>query len=166
MARLILFSGGAESVAMTYLMAAPDDALLYVKPATHSHLFSNPARRAAQALARPLTEVHGHEVPGHQLKWLLPTAGEYAAARGLTEVWYGLYAGELDDPGKAAMYEAEVSTFGAKYPGIPVRWPLFHMSKREQIAALPAAVRDAINSCASASKCGHCFKCKELAGAL
>jgi 7-cyano-7-deazaguanine synthase in queuosine biosynthesis len=167
MARLILFSGGVESVTIAHLLGAPDDELLYVHRTLN--LFSHPARRAAAVLGLPLVEVDcpaQHRHAHFQAMPLFLAAAKRCMEKPFERVWYGLHLNEIDNPpNKKAIYQQALDVFHETHPNIPLEWPLDHMTKREMWQQLPDRLRNVVVSCSNASNCGHCVKCVELSKA-
>lgn len=163
MARLILFSGGVESVAIVHTLSAMEDVLLYVTPPPWMLVFSNSARVPAEILNRKLLECRApSNLASHQAEWLFPLAASYVKKYGFSEVWYGLHAGEINTQEKSDMYEKAKTAFDAECQGVSISWPLYHLTKREQFALLTDELKRSVVSCRTASNCGYCRKCLEL----
>jgi 7-cyano-7-deazaguanine synthase in queuosine biosynthesis len=169
MANLILFSGGIDSAAIVAHLASADDTLLYVhSPRGANPQFSNPAVHAAKAFGRPLFEMQADEAFGgeHQIHWLLEAADRQLRVKNYTNVWYGLFSGELSGNQKVASYAKAVSWFAGRNPSVSVSWPLYHLTKAQCVKLIPPHVFAHLSSCRYAANCQQCFKCMELNAAV
>lgn len=167
MTTLILFSGGCESVALASTVSS-NSLLVYIHPPeNYLPLKAHPAETAALALKLPYLELNScKHSRDHQIFWLLEAISDIIVTRQITEVWYGLFKGELQDPNKLAIYYEALGNFNSKFPNIPVKWPLINLIKSEQLALIPKDIRSHIVSCKYASNCGLCNKCQDLATAV
>ena len=163
MTRAILFSGGVESVAALTL-ADKGDVLLVMQP---SHATD---RRFLAHKALPIAAHFGFQVqylnapgsvPCQQFWTLVALAMVWVAAHSeTTEVWWGMNDKDVGD-GQSEEFSRAMAAWSAAHPDVPLRGPLRHLTKSEQWALIPEAVRPLVHTCTQAVACGACHKCKE-----
>jgi 7-cyano-7-deazaguanine synthase len=172
---VILFSGGADSVALAYEYRDQRPILLFVN-------FGQPARaqerKAAQACAMFLKlELIEHStilpgvgamfgggprvMPGRNLA-LLSLAVGLAASKGRTLVMFGAIAADQPDyPDCRQEFVQAVSAAAEVGYGVHIRAPFSHLSKAEVMARTPADLLAMAWSCYEGghAPCGRCNSC-------
>lgn len=168
--RLILFSGGVESTALLTL-AKPDDIVLNVvaegEPKTSSwRAIENIARHFDIRVERAYISSGGASEEGrsvYQLYWLTAVASLRVMQKPkITEVWYGLHAGEPHAGSVQEDFIALRKTWEAVHPNVKLMWPLYHLTKEQQWDLIPEEIRYMVRNCYYLNNCGTCKKCLEL----
>lgn len=170
MSRLILFSGGVESTALL-TMSRPDDVVLTINPS-----FASEVETYRRDLSEQIADHFGRTVqyasitasvdPApfqfvHQMRAFISVCNLWVAKdTRITEVWCGRNSAE---PGEKLrpFIEQMMQAWAVLHPNVAFLHPLDHLSKREQLALIPEAVRPLISSCMHHRWCGTCKKCLE-----
>lgn len=168
MSSLILFSGGVESTALLS-MARPNDTLLCIEP-----VYPGDLHTFRRATAEQIAKHFGFEVRYasadipmlgpfvHQMRVFISICNLWVAKdASIRQVLCGRNSSE-PSPDIAPFIKQMMFAWGVLHPDVEFLHPLDHLTKKEQLALIPAEVRPIVSSCIYHTNCGECVKCREL----
>ena len=170
MSRLILFSGGVESTAML-TRATKNDIVMTIRDTSPRAYITFHQNRVEEIAKLMHVKIHYTDIKipierekdfVYQLWTFVPIAILWASRiPRITEVWYGLNNQEPSDMARKD-FEKCVQVFKVAYPNVALKFPLRHLTKKQQWDIIPSNVQPLITSCLFNKFCGTCHKCLEL----
>ena len=172
MSKLIFFSGGVESTALLNDADPMEDVLVTVLPTFPRDIVTSKLQ-SAQAIAQRFgftvnyAQIQMPVEPEpynfvHQMRTFVSVANLWVAKdTAITEVWCGKNAAEPESALRPFI-EQMMAAWAILQPTVPFRYPLDHLSKRDQWESIPIDVRSMVSSCVTYNNCGKCYKCAEV----
>ena len=170
MSRLILFSGGVESVAML-TKASKDDIVMTIRDTSPNHYHTYHPNRIEEVARAMKVQIQYTDIKipiekskgfVHQLWTFTPIAIMWASRfPEINEIWYGLNNTEPSALAKDD-FEKCIKIWKIAFPQINLRFPLRRFSKEQQWSMIPKHIRPLITTCLNNNFCGTCRKCIEL----
>ena len=170
MSRLILFSGGVESIAML-TKASKDDIVMTIRDTSLNHYHTYHPNRIEEVARAMKVQIQYTDIKipiekskgfVYQLWTFIPITIMWASRfPEINEIWYGLNNTEPSALAKDD-FEKCVKIWKIAFPQINLRFPLRRFSKEQQWSMIPKHIRPLITTCLNNNFCGTCRKCIEL----
>jgi 7-cyano-7-deazaguanine synthase in queuosine biosynthesis len=170
LSRLILFSGGVESIAML-TKASKDDIVMTIRDTSLNHYHTYHPNRIEEVARAMKVQIQYTDIKipiekskgfVYQLWTFIPITIMWASRfPEINEIWYGLNNTEPSALAKDD-FEKCVKIWKIAFPQINLRFPLRRFSKEQQWSMIPKHIRPLITTCLNNNFCGTCRKCIEL----